>query len=76
MIEPPADDLLAVDEAIQRLKAERPDLAEIALLRYYSGLSAEETAEVLGMSVSTLRREWRFARACLERHLGERETNG
>ena len=74
MIEPPADDLLAVDEAIQRLKAERPDLAEIALLRYYSGLSTEETAEVLGVSVSTLKREWRFARAWLERHLGERGT--
>ena len=75
MIEPPADDLLAVDEAIQRLKAERPDLAEIALLRYYSGLSTEETAGVLGMSVSTLKREWRFARAWLERHLAERETH-
>jgi RNA polymerase sigma factor (TIGR02999 family) len=75
VIEPPADDLLAVDEAIEKLKAERPDLAEIALLRYYSGLSAEETAEVLGMSVSTLRREWRFARAWLERHLGEGGTH-
>jgi RNA polymerase sigma factor (TIGR02999 family) len=76
VIEPPADDLLAVDEAIGRLKAERPDLAEIALLRYYSGLSTEETAEVLGVSVSTLKREWRFARAWLERHLGERGTHG
>ena len=75
VIEPPADDLLAVDEAIQRLKAERPDLAEIALLRYYSGLSTEETAGVLGVSVSTLKREWRFARAWLERHLGERGTH-
>jgi RNA polymerase sigma factor (TIGR02999 family) len=75
VIEPPADDLLAVDEAIQRLKVERPDLAEIALLRYYSGLSTEETAGVLGMSVSTLKREWRFARAWLERHLAERETH-
>ena len=75
MIQPPADDLLAVDEAIQRLKAERPDLAEIALLRYYSGLSTEETAGVLGVSVSTLKREWRFARAWLERHLAERETH-
>jgi RNA polymerase sigma factor (TIGR02999 family) len=74
VIEPPADDLLAVDEAIQRLQAERPDLAEIALLRYYSGLSNEETAEVLGVSVSTLKREWRFARAWLGRHLGEKEA--
>src|SRR6516164_5086769 len=45
VIEPPAEDILAVDEAIERLKEERPDLAEIALLRYYSGMSTEETAE-------------------------------
>jgi RNA polymerase sigma factor (TIGR02999 family) len=75
VIEPPADDLLAVDEAIQKLQTERPDLAEIALLRYSSGLSNEETAEVLGVSVSTLKREWRFARAWLGRHLGEREAD-
>ena len=75
VIEPPAEDILAVDEAIERLKEERPDLAEIALLRYYSGLSTEETAEVLGVSVSTLKRKWRFARAWLERHLGERGTH-
>ena len=75
VIEPPAEDILAVDEAIERLKEERPDLAEIALLRYYSGMSTEETAEVLGVSVRTLKRKWRFARAWLERHLGERGTH-
>jgi RNA polymerase sigma factor (TIGR02999 family) len=75
VIEPPADDLLAVDEAIGRLQAERPDLAEIALLRYYGGLSTDEAAEVLGVSVSTLKRAWRFARAWLERHLGGRQTH-
>src|SRR5262249_34283236 len=46
VIEPPADDLLAVDEAIQRLQAEKPHLAEIAMLRYFAGLSADETAAV------------------------------
>jgi RNA polymerase sigma factor (TIGR02999 family) len=75
VIEPPADDLLAVDEAIERLKVERPDLAEIALLRYYGGLNTEEAAAILGVSVSTLKREWRFARAWLERHLGGRQSN-
>jgi RNA polymerase sigma factor (TIGR02999 family) len=69
-IEPPAADLLAVDEAIQKLQAEKPHLGEIAMLRYYAGLSAEETATVLGMSRSTLAREWRFARAWLVRQLG------
>jgi RNA polymerase sigma factor (TIGR02999 family) len=65
LIEPPADDLLALDEAIEQLQAERPHLAEVVLLRYYTGLSVEETAEVVGRSVSTVTREWRFARAWL-----------
>ena len=63
IIEPPADDVQAVDEAIQQLQAEKPDLAEIAMLRYFAGLSVDETAAVLGMSASTLarsaRRSWR-----------------
>jgi RNA polymerase sigma factor (TIGR02999 family) len=70
LIEPPADDLLALDEAIQQLQAEKPHLAEIVLLRYYTGLSVEETAGVVG-SVSTVTREWRFARAWLAGRLGE-----
>jgi RNA polymerase sigma factor (TIGR02999 family) len=65
LIEPPADDLLALDEAIAQLQAEKPHLAEVVLLRYYTGLSVEETAEVVGRSVSTVTREWRFARAWL-----------
>jgi RNA polymerase sigma factor (TIGR02999 family) len=71
LIEPPADDILAVDEAIEKLQAEKPHLAEIAKLRYFAGLSVEETAAVLGMSASTLAREWRFARAWLAHHLGD-----
>jgi RNA polymerase sigma factor (TIGR02999 family) len=71
VIEPPADDILAVDEAIQQLQGEKPHLAEIAMLRYFAGLSTNETAAVLGMSQSTLAREWRFARAWLVRRLGE-----
>jgi RNA polymerase sigma factor (TIGR02999 family) len=65
LIEPPADDLLALDEAINKLQAEEPRLAEIVLLRYYTGLSVEETAGVVGQSVSTVTRQWRQARAWL-----------
>jgi RNA polymerase sigma factor (TIGR02999 family) len=65
LIEPPADDLLALDEAIERLRCERPELAEVVELRYYAGLSVEETAAVVGRSVSTVVRQWRFARAWL-----------
>jgi RNA polymerase sigma factor (TIGR02999 family) len=69
-IEPPADDLLALDEAIKRLRAEDARLAEIVLLRYFGGLTVEETAQVVGVSVSTLTRDWRYARACLAGYLG------
>src|SRR6516225_10466036 len=71
LIKPPADDLLALDEAIGVLQAEKPHLAEIIMLRYYTGLSVEETAGVVGRSVSTLAREWRRARAWLARHLAK-----
>jgi RNA polymerase sigma factor (TIGR02999 family) len=75
-IEPPADDLLALDEAIQKLQAEDARLAEIVMLRYYSGLSMEETAAVVGVSVSTLTRDWRYARAWLAGLLGETAAPG
>jgi RNA polymerase sigma factor (TIGR02999 family) len=70
-IEPPTGDLLALDEAIQQLQAEDAQLAEIVQLRYYIGLSVEETASVVGVSISTLKRDWRYARAWLARCLGE-----
>jgi RNA polymerase sigma factor (TIGR02999 family) len=69
-IEPPADDLLALDEAIQKLQAHKPHLAEIVMLRYYTGLSVEETAGVLGESVRTVYRDWRHARTWLALELG------
>jgi RNA polymerase sigma factor (TIGR02999 family) len=74
VIEPPAEDVLAVDDAIQQLHAEKPHLAEIAMLRYFAGLSTDETAAVLGISARTLAREWRFARAWLVRRLGHGEA--
>jgi RNA polymerase sigma factor (TIGR02999 family) len=69
-VEPPADDVLALDEAIQALQAAEPQLAELVMLRYYCGLSVEETAAVLGHSASTVKRDWRRARAWLSRRLG------
>ena len=70
-IEPPASDFLALDEAIQQLQAEDAHLAEIVELRYFTGLSVEEAASVVGESVSTLKRDWRHARAWLARRLTE-----
>jgi RNA polymerase sigma factor (TIGR02999 family) len=71
LIEPPASDLLALDEAIQQLHAKDAQLAEIVRLRYYTGLSVEETANVVGVSNSTLKRDWRYARAWLARRLDD-----
>ena len=70
-IEPPSGDLLALDEAIQQLQAEDARLGEIVQLRYYTGLTIEETANLLGASISTLKRDWRYARAWLARQLGQ-----
>jgi RNA polymerase sigma factor (TIGR02999 family) len=70
LIAPPADDVLALDEAVGLLQAEKPLLAEIVMLRYYTGLSVEETAGVVGRSVRSVVRDWRFARAWLAGRLG------
>jgi len=75
-IEPPADDLLALDEALRRLQAEDPRLAEVVQLRYFTGLSVEETAGVVGASVRTVKRDWRYARAWLARQLGKDPAAG
>lgn len=59
------DEILAVDEALDKLAVEDPTKAEIVKLRYFSGLTIEEVAKVLEISVSSAHRRWRFARAWL-----------
>ena len=68
--EPPAEDLLALNEALSELEKEDPLKAQIVQLRYFAGMSAEEAAQVLGMSERTLHRHWRFIKAWLRRRLG------
>src|SRR5262245_36693339 len=60
-----ADDLLALDEALARLAAADPRLAELVQLRYFAGLTLEQAAELLGISRATADRHWAFARAWL-----------
>jgi RNA polymerase sigma factor (TIGR02999 family) len=60
-----SDQVVAVDEAIYRLQQEEPQSARVLKLRFFTGLSVAETAEVLGLSERTVRREWQFARAWL-----------
>jgi RNA polymerase sigma factor (TIGR02999 family) len=64
-------DTLALDEALCALEAIDPQKGRIVELRYFAGLSIEETAEVLGISPTTVRREWRRARAWLYRSIVE-----
>jgi RNA polymerase sigma factor (TIGR02999 family) len=65
----PADDVLAMHEALSRLEVVDPVQHEIVLLRYFSGLGIDETAQALAVSPSTVDRQWRFARAWLRREL-------
>jgi RNA polymerase sigma factor (TIGR02999 family) len=62
-------DLLALDEALNRLAAKEAQLARVVELRFFSGLDVIETAEVLGISESTVKRDWRMAKAWLHRDL-------
>ena len=62
-------DVLALDEALTRLAALDPELARIVELRYFGGLTVEETAEVMGTSPATVKRHWAMARAWLKRAL-------
>jgi RNA polymerase sigma factor (TIGR02999 family) len=62
-------DLLALDDALTRLAKLDPQQAQIVELRFFSGLSIEETADVLGISPSSVKRDWRVAKAWLRHEL-------
>ncbi len=66
-----ADHTLALEDAMNALEEEDPGAAKVTRLRFFSGLTMEETAEVLGTSVRSVYREWSFARARLFELLGE-----
>ena len=70
VVEPPAENVLAVHEALEELEKQDPLKAKIVLLRYFSGLTTAETAEVLGLAERTLDRQWRYLRAWLLKRLG------
>jgi RNA polymerase sigma factor (TIGR02999 family) len=62
-------DLLSLDQALNRLAAKEEQLAKVVELRFFSGLDVVETAEVLGISESTVKRDWQIAKAWLHREL-------
>lgn len=67
--DPPADEVLAVHEALDALAVEDSVAAELVKLRYFVGLTMEEAAAVVGLPVRTAERRWAFARAWLRRRL-------
>ena len=64
-IAPPSEDVLALDEALENLRACDPRKADVVMLHYFAGLTLEETAKILGVSRRTVDRDWCFARAVL-----------
>jgi RNA polymerase sigma factor (TIGR02999 family) len=63
------DQILAVSEALEKLAARDPQKAELVKLRYFVGMTTEEAAEVLGISVPTADRHWAYTRAWLAREI-------
>lgn len=67
----PDDEVLAVNDALQRLEAERPELAQIVKLRYFAGMRMDEIASMRECSLSTVERSWRVAKAWLLREISD-----
>jgi RNA polymerase sigma factor (TIGR02999 family) len=68
------EDVLAVDQAVTRLEKIDPGKARVVMLRYFAGLTIEETAAAMDLSPATVKNEWAFARAWLHEVLRSRET--
>jgi RNA polymerase sigma-70 factor (ECF subfamily) len=65
------DELLALDEALERLTLVNERYGRVVECRFFGGMSVEDTAEALGTSAATVKRDWTLARAWLNRELGE-----
>ncbi|MEO8440397.1 MAG: sigma-70 family RNA polymerase sigma factor [Spartobacteria bacterium] len=70
-----SEELLALDEALETLAAQDPRKSQIVELRYFGGLTAEETADFLKVSLRTVEREWNMAKAWLYRELGGKQPD-
>ena len=71
----PVEDVLALDAALERLRADDERKAQIVSLRCFAGLTREEAASALGLSLSTIDREWRYIVARLHKELAEPERS-
>jgi RNA polymerase sigma factor (TIGR02999 family) len=70
-VEPRTIDMIALDHALSRLATLDADQARLVELRYFGGLTAQETAEVMGCSMAKVERDWRAARIWLHRELSD-----
>jgi RNA polymerase sigma factor (TIGR02999 family) len=70
-----SEELLALDEALSRLERDEPDAVSVVKLRYFTGLTIEEAAAALGISVRTANRHWAYARAWLFQQLSGDDRN-
>jgi len=68
-------EVLAIDEALTRLEQVEPRQAEVVVLRYFAGLSIDESAEALEVAPRTVDNDWRYAKAWLHRELSKGDTN-
>ena len=74
VVQPPSDDVLALDEALTRLAACDPVRAELVKLRFFAGLTMPEAAQALGLSLATAERHWTFVRTWLYAELTRVES--
>lgn len=70
-----SEEILILDDVFRRLQEMSPEMADVVRLRFYAGLSVQETANALGISTPTVKRRWTWARAWLYRALKEKEPN-
>ena len=70
------EEVLAVDEALSRLERIDPRQSRIVELRYFAGMTEEEVAEALGLSVRTIKRDWNMARSFLKGAIGGQDRTG
>lgn len=74
--EPPAEELLALNEALEKFARQDPAKAELVKLRYFAGLTIPEAAEILQISEPTAKRHWTFARAWLQAEITAAQNGG
>jgi RNA polymerase sigma factor (TIGR02999 family) len=74
VIDPATTDLVALDEALDQLADHDARKAQVVMLRYFAGLTVEETAQAMDLSPATIRNEWMLARAWLDRALAANQA--